>query len=73
MSAMRIATWNVNSVRVRRARMLAWLEKHLHPHGLACPRCGATERRVARRKGPFLGYRCLACDRYLAQCLAVKE
>jgi transposase-like protein len=41
-----------------------WLEKHLHPDGLACPRCGARERRVARRKGPFLGYRCLACDRY---------
>jgi exodeoxyribonuclease-3 len=27
-AGMRIATWNVNSVRVRTARMLAWLEKH---------------------------------------------
>jgi transposase-like protein len=41
-----------------------WLEDHLHPDGLRCPRCGARERRVARRGGPFLGYRCLACDRY---------
>src|SRR6476619_367101 len=41
-----------------------WLERHLHPHGLCCPRCGAADRRVARRGGPFLGYRCSRCDRY---------
>ena len=23
------------------AEALAWLEKHLHPEGLHCPRCGA--------------------------------
>lgn len=41
-----------------------WLERHLHPHGLRCPRCSASERRVARRGGPFLGFRCSRCDRY---------
>jgi transposase-like protein len=41
-----------------------WLERYLHPDGMCCPRCGATDRRVARRGGPFLGYRCLGCDRY---------
>jgi transposase-like protein len=42
----------------------AWLEHHLHPDGFRCPGCGSSERRVARRRGPFTGYRCLACDRY---------
>ena len=41
-----------------------WLERHLHPDGLRCPRCRSVYRRVARRGGPFLGYRCLDCDRY---------
>src|SRR5689334_17378077 len=41
-----------------------WLERQLHPDGLRCPRCGSPERRVARRGGPFVGYRCTSCDRY---------
>jgi transposase-like protein len=43
---------------------LTWLEKHLHPNGFVCPRCGAHERRVAHRKGAFPSYRCKRCDRY---------
>lgn len=43
---------------------LAWLERHLHPDGLKCPRCGSVERRVARRLGVLSAYRCKACDRY---------
>jgi transposase-like protein len=43
---------------------LAWLERHLHPNGFACPRCGSTQRRVARRRGAFPSYRCKRCDRY---------
>ena len=46
------------------AACLAWLEKHLHPQGLKCPRCGATERRVAKQGGHFPAFRCKACDRY---------
>jgi transposase-like protein len=46
------------------AACLEWLEKHLHPNGLACPRCGSRARRVARRNGAFPSYRCKACDRY---------
>ena len=46
------------------AACVAWLEGHLHPDGLTCPRCQHTERRVARRAGPFVGYRCTSCDRY---------
>ena len=46
------------------AACLAWLEKHLHPQGLNCPRCGATERRVAKQGGYFPAFRCKACDRY---------
>jgi transposase-like protein len=42
----------------------AWLEKHLHPEGLRCPHCFSPDRRVSRRKGHFLGYRCKACNRY---------
>jgi transposase-like protein len=40
-----------------------WLERHLHPDGLGCPRCQSKDRRLARR-GTFTGYRCKACDRY---------
>lgn len=43
---------------------LQWLEGHLHPEGLRCPRCGSSERRVAQRNGPWSAYRCKACDRY---------
>lgn len=41
-----------------------WLEHHLHPDGLKCPRCGACERRVARHIGPLPAYRCRACEGY---------
>lgn len=43
---------------------LAWLERHLHPEGLKCPRCGSVERRTAKRIGVMNAYRCKACDRY---------
>src|SRR5438093_5523429 len=46
------------------AASLAWLERHLHPEGLTCPRCGSRERRVARRIRELTAYRCTACDRY---------
>jgi len=46
------------------AACLSWLEKHLHPQGLKCPRCGATQRRVAKQGGHFPAYRCKDCDRY---------
>ena len=41
-----------------------WLQKYLHPEGLRCPHCHSTDRRVSRRSGHFLGYRCKACNRY---------
>jgi transposase-like protein len=41
-----------------------WLQLQLHPEGLSCPYCRSAERRVARRGGPFVGYRCRGCDRY---------
>lgn len=41
-----------------------WLEKQLHPQGLKCPKCGSEERRIARRAGPVLAYRCMKCDCY---------
>jgi transposase-like protein len=43
---------------------LEWLEQHLHPEGMRCPRCGAAERRSARRAAAFPAYRCRACDRF---------
>jgi transposase-like protein len=43
---------------------LQWLERHLQPAGLGCPRCGARERRVAQRPAAFPGYRCKQCDRF---------
>src|SRR5947209_998828 len=43
---------------------LAWLERHLHPDGLGCPRCRAREWRPARRPAAFPGYRCTQCDRF---------
>jgi transposase-like protein len=43
---------------------LAWLERHLHPEGLCCPRCGALERRPFRPQATFPAYRCKECDRY---------
>jgi transposase-like protein len=41
-----------------------WLERHLHPEGLRCPRCGATERRLFRPEATLPAYRCQQCDRY---------
>ena len=43
---------------------LAWLEKHLHPSGMRCPRCRASERRIARRAAVVPAYRCKQCDRF---------
>src|ERR671914_2038492 len=43
---------------------LMWLERHLHPDGLHCPRCGSTARRLFRAQGYFPAYRCRACDAY---------
>jgi len=41
-----------------------WLARYLHPEGLKCPRCGSSQRRVARQLGALTAYRCKACDRY---------
>ena len=43
---------------------LMWLERHLHPHGLTCPRCQHSARRMFRAQGHFPAYRCRACDGY---------
>ena len=43
---------------------LMWLERHLHPGGLHCPRCGSTARRLFRTQGHFPAYRCRACEGY---------
>jgi transposase-like protein len=43
---------------------LIWLERHLHPGGLHCPRCGSTARRLFRDQRHFPAYRCRACDAY---------
>lgn len=42
---------------------ISWLQQHLHPNGLRCPRCGSQQRRIARR-ATFTAYRCKGCDRY---------
>lgn len=46
----------------------AWLERHLHPQGLACPYCQSThrspEKRPRERPSHFPAYRCRACRRY---------
>jgi len=41
-----------------------WLERYLHPHGLVCPHCGHSERRMFRAQGHFPSYRCRVCDGY---------
>jgi transposase-like protein len=41
-----------------------WLERHLHPQGLACPHCGHPDRRLFRAHGHFPAHRCRACDGY---------
>jgi transposase-like protein len=45
------------------AACTAWLERHLHPDGLRCPRCGSPKRRFFRQFRHFVGYRCQACQR----------
>jgi hypothetical protein len=32
---------------------ILWLERHLHPDGVKCPRCARTERRLFRAQGFF--------------------
>lgn len=46
------------------AACVGWLEQHLHPQGLQCPRCGSRQRRLFRMRGAWPAYRCKACDRY---------
>jgi len=41
-----------------------WLETHLHPAGLKCPRCGEVEKRIARHTRYWIAYRCKSCGRY---------
>ena len=43
---------------------LSWLEQHLHPEGVTCPKCGSGERRLAQQHGSWPAWRCKACDRY---------
>ena len=38
-----------------------WLERHLPPRGLTCPRCGPPERRLCRVPGHCPAYRCRPC------------
>lgn len=45
------------------AACLRWLEQHLHPEGLRCPRCSSTNRRDFRPYQAFPSYRCRDCDR----------
>ncbi|MBD0373715.1 MAG: IS1 family transposase [Pyrinomonadaceae bacterium] len=43
---------------------IAWIEKHFHPKGLRCPKCGAKKeqaRHFRQRQRGTLDYRCLAC------------
>jgi hypothetical protein len=41
-----------------------WLERHLHPAGLNCPRCGNHDRRLFRAQGHVPAYRCRGCTGY---------
>jgi transposase-like protein len=43
---------------------LEWLERHLHPHGFACPYCQSTNRWLFRATQAFPAYRCRDCDGY---------
>lgn len=43
---------------------LNWLENHLHPEGVQCPQCGASQRRLAQQNRYWSAWRCKACDRY---------
>ena len=44
------------------ATCVAWLEQHLHPAGLTCPRCHSTDRRLFRHHAFFPTYRCRTCQ-----------
>jgi transposase-like protein len=41
---------------------LQWLERHLYPAGLCCPRCSSRSYRAFRPTQAFPGYRCRDCD-----------
>jgi transposase-like protein len=41
-----------------------WLERHLHPDGLKCPRCKSTTRRLFRDQGHVSACRCRGYDGY---------
>jgi transposase-like protein len=45
------------------AACVTWLEQHLHPTGLLCPRCQSSERRLFRQHPFFPTYRCRLCQR----------
>ena len=45
------------------ATCVVWLEQHLHPTGVTCPRCHSTDRRLFRRHDYFPTYRCRHCQR----------
>jgi transposase-like protein len=45
------------------AACVAWLEQHLHPSGLVCPRCQSSDRRLFRHHPFFPTYRCRDCQR----------
>jgi transposase-like protein len=42
---------------------LRWLEQHLPPEGVRCPRCSSTNRRDVRPYQAFPSYRCRDCQR----------
>lgn len=43
---------------------LHWLEKHLHPDGVKCLKCGSSQRRRAQQNGYWPAWRCKSCDHY---------
>jgi transposase-like protein len=43
---------------------ILWLERYLHPHGLVCPRCGHSQRRLFRDHSSYPAYSCRACHGY---------
>lgn len=45
---------------------MVWLERHFHPQGLQCPRCGAAKheaRKFREHKSGIVDYRCHPCHR----------
>jgi hypothetical protein len=43
---------------------ILWLERHLHPSGLTCPRCRHPTLRLCRAQGHVPAYRGRACEGY---------